>query len=80
VEKTMPKYNDTFKLNLRDIELIEHALHEQINLLAHANLVSGSTDTSENDQRIRQYHEVLGKLHNQKIWYGQTHHTGVPLG
>lgn len=76
----MPKYNDTFKLNLKDIELIEHALHEQINLLAHANLVSGGAETAENEQKIRQYHEVLGKLHNQKIWYGQMHHTGVSLG
>lgn len=76
----MPKYNDTFKLNLRDIELIEHALHDQINLLAHANLVGGGAATVENEQKIRQYHEVLGKLHNQKIWYGQMHHTGVPLG
>jgi hypothetical protein len=76
----MPKYNDTFKLNLRDIELIEHALHEQINLLAHVNLVGSGAGAAENDLKIRQYHEVLGKLHNQKIWYGQMHHTGVPLG
>ena len=76
----MPKYNDTFKLNLKDIDLIEHALHELIHALAHANLTSGTGGTQENDQKIREYREVLGKLHNQKIWYGQTHPTGVPLG
>lgn len=76
----MPKYNDTFKLNLKDIALIEHALHEQIHALTHANLNAGDGNTAENDAKIREYHEVLGKLHNQKIWYGQTHQTGIPLG
>jgi len=76
----MPKYKDTFTLSLRDIELIEHALHEQIHTLAHANLTSDAGGTPENDHKIREYREVLGKLHNQKIWYGQINPTGVPLG
>ncbi len=76
----MPKYNDTFKLNLRDIELIEEALHEQIHALANASIDSGGTVSSHIDGKMREYHAVLGKLHNQKIWYGQTHETGVPLG
>jgi hypothetical protein len=76
----MPKYNDTFKLNLRDIELIEHALHEQIHVLANASIDGGGAASPDIDGRMREYHSVLGKLHNQKIWYGQTHETGVPLG
>jgi hypothetical protein len=76
----MPKYNDTFKLNLKDIELIEQALHRQIHSLAKASLDTGKENTTEADDKIREYHQVLGKLHNQKIWYGQTHETGVPLG
>jgi len=76
----MPRYNDTFKLNVRDIELIEHALHEQIHELAHANLTPGAGGATQNDEKIREYQQVLGKLHNQKIWYGQVHQTGVPLG
>ncbi|HLF96733.1 MAG TPA: hypothetical protein VI457_06285 [Methylococcaceae bacterium] len=76
----MPKYNDTFKLNLKDIELIESALHEQVRKLARANLGSGGGGSAENDKRIRECHAVLGKLHNQKIWYSQAHPTGVPLG
>jgi hypothetical protein len=76
----MPKYNDTFKLNLKDIELIEQALHRQIHTLANAGLDAGGENTPEADGKIREYHQVLGKLHNQKIWYGQAHETGVPLG
>jgi hypothetical protein len=76
----MPKYNDTFTLSLKDIALIEHALQEQIHALAHANLTSGAGGDAESNHQIREYREVLGKLHNQKIWYGQTTPTGVPLG
>jgi hypothetical protein len=79
-DEAMPKYNDTFKLNLKDIELIEQALHRQIHTLANARLEADREDATEADIKIREYHQVLGKLHNQKIWYGQTHETGVPLG
>jgi hypothetical protein len=76
---TMPKYNDSFKLSVKDIELIERALRSHIQVLAQAHL-AGTDRAAEADEVIRDYQEVLGKLHNQKIWYGQTHATGVPLG
>lgn len=75
----MPKYNDMFKLNPYDIELIEHAMQEQIRLLSSANLTAGPT-SQENNRKIRDMHELLGRLHNQKVWYAQTHPTGVPIG
>lgn len=76
----MAKYNETFKLNLRDIELIEQAVRKQISVLASINLGAAAENDAENDGKIREYQELLGKLHNQKIWYGQIHRSGVPLG
>ncbi|MGQ0657753.1 MAG: hypothetical protein ACT4NU_06610 [Chromatiales bacterium] len=76
----MASYNDTFKLSVRDIELIEEALRHEISEL------SGRIQQTGEDQEvktlgdtIRMLHQVLGKLHNQKIWYGQVRQTGVPL-
>lgn len=45
----MAKPNTHFKLSVRDLELIEDALHKV-----------------EQTSEVR---ELLGKLHNQKIWY-----------
>ena len=49
------KPNDTFNLNVRDIELIESALF----LL--------QTNADEADKREIQ--NLLAKLHHQKVWY-----------
>ena len=76
----MANYNDSFSFNTKDISLIENALRVQINGLSNANLPTGSVDEKENHKQIMALEELLGKIHNQKIWYGQVHHTGVPLG
>ena len=34
----------------------------------------------ESHNKIIELMNVLGTLHNQKIWYSQTHSTGVPIG
>ena len=54
-EQTMAKPNENFKLNVRDIELIESALF----------LLQSNAD--EKDKREIQ--ELRAKLHHQKIWY-----------
>ena len=46
-------YNKEFKLTVRDLELIENALISVMN-------------ESDNKNEI---HQLLGKLHNQKVWY-----------
>lgn len=76
----MANYNDSFSLTTKDIALIENALRVQINVLSNANLPTGSSDERENHKKMMALEELLGKIHNQKIWYGQVHHTGVPLG
>ncbi len=79
-------YNNTFSFNPKDIELIEQGLRtlsEHYDLLA--DLKSGASLESESvkkkDHKLKQINEVLGKIHNQKVFYSQTHpHKGIPLG
>ena len=53
----MPKYNTKFELSLEDRELIETALR--------------SAQRTANDNRLdtRAVHDLLGRLHNQKVFY-----------
>lgn len=76
----MSRYNENFTLNPKEIDLIEHAIREQISRLSTANLSANPVVGSSHDALIKDLHELLGKLHNKKIWYGQVHETGVPLG
>ena len=78
----MSTYNEMFKLTLKDVDLIERALRQQI---SHLSLLEAATrhkepEAADNHYKIIELMHVLGNLHNQKIWYGQKHHTGVPLG
>lgn len=78
----MPSYNDTFKLNIIDIELIEVALRNEIGSLSEriqANVDGGNIEVQSFSETIRRLHQVLATLHNQKIWYGQVRATGIPL-
>jgi len=75
----MARYNESFKLNTKDIALIEDALRVQIAELAHENFTFIAGNAQANDRKIHVLQDLLGKLHNQKIWYGQVHRTGVPL-
>lgn len=76
----MSTYNQMFKLTLKDVDLIEHSLRGQIALLARTESLPQDEEASANHRKIIELMQVLGDLHNQKIWYGQVHHTGVPLG
>lgn len=50
----MPKYNTQFNLDLDDLELIETALQKA---------------QADNQTDPRRVHELLGRLHNQKVFY-----------
>jgi hypothetical protein len=54
----MAKYNRNFDLSRQDLELIEAALRN-----------ATTRETSEVDIDLRAAHELLGRLHNQKIFY-----------
>lgn len=50
----MPKPNTKFDLSLEDMEMIETALHKT---------------QSSGDADPHKVHELLGRLHNQKVFY-----------
>lgn len=64
------KPNDKFKLTVRDIELIEHALQGKISRRA----ISVALDTesvyaSKLQEEIDEMRDLLGRIHHQKVWY-----------
>ena len=72
------KPNTQFELDVRDVDIIEHALHQQIRKLN----VSRETaiqstikpvweieSVREIDAELKEIHQLLGRLHNQKNWY-----------
>ncbi|MDR9393430.1 hypothetical protein [Roseovarius sp. SYSU LYC5161] len=66
----MPKYNATFELSLEDMELIENALHRKKQDLAQQLTEdAGGTPEVKPDDDMRQIHDLLGRLHNQKVFY-----------
>jgi len=71
-------YNKEFDLDLDDIELIEKALGQELKRLSENRLMlTESTVKPEGeiasvkaiDEKIKQIDHLLGRLHNQKIWY-----------
>jgi len=71
-------YNKNFELNIRDIELIEQGLNLKLSKLAvqrqthiDSTIIPESelASVKEIDQQIRELHDLLGRIHNQKIWY-----------
>ncbi|KIC16922.1 hypothetical protein [Leisingera sp. ANG-Vp] len=61
----MPQYNDMFELSVDDMELIETALQTTRDSLSEVQPEPGSDD----EETLRRVHELLGRLHNQKIFY-----------
>ena len=75
----MPKYNDKFTLDIDDVALIEKALRV---------MWSEEEKTISTDQvfpvkttgRIRDIHNLLGKISSQKIYYSEVNRTSCPIG
>ncbi|MDK3074918.1 hypothetical protein QO034_17655 [Sedimentitalea sp. JM2-8] len=74
----MPKFNTRFELNVRDIELIETALQSRKKDLSMIRLglladTAPSAETSERlaalDETLADIHRLLGRLHNQKVFF-----------
>lgn len=71
-------YNKTFNLTPNDIRLIEDCLSRKVsNLVQRKQTVIESTiqppeniqSVKEYDAEIREIRDLLGRIHNQKIWY-----------
>lgn len=70
------KYRTQFDINLTDLELIENALRYQASDLGDEMLKQRLSDEASEKghedkltRSMRDIQSVLGKLHNQKIWY-----------
>jgi hypothetical protein len=72
----MPRYTKSFELEIADIDLIETALRERVNTICEQRRVEiadpQSTDmnrVSEIDTEMQGIKDLLGRLHNQKVFY-----------
>ncbi|WP_085893168.1 hypothetical protein [Roseovarius litorisediminis] len=71
----MTTYNSNFELTMEDVELIENALRQSkrelsaqtLDSCAQPDKVSDRMDDAEDT--LRQIHDLLGRLHNQKIFF-----------
>ncbi|MEO1140547.1 MAG: hypothetical protein AAFW87_13960 [Pseudomonadota bacterium] len=71
----MGRYNVNFELSVEDMELIEDALRKSKSDLS-SMLVDEPTkvatpcdQTKQTDTSMRRIHDLLGRLHNQKVFY-----------
>ncbi|MEM6277439.1 MAG: hypothetical protein AAF714_10865 [Pseudomonadota bacterium] len=76
----MPAYNKTFELTIEDLDLIETALYRKKADLSAQRLEVKRDDncSHEIDGKIREIAALLGRLHNQKLFYRPKH--GVYVG
>lgn len=74
----MPQYNDMIELSIEDMDLIETALRGSVASLSQAALDDDDNDTTDRDETLRRIHDLLGKLHDQKVFFRPKN--GVYLG
>jgi hypothetical protein len=69
----MPKYNTRFELGLQDIDHIEVSLTKRVGELTRKMMASDRAPVEDDSARlhdeIKQLRQLLGKLHEQKVWY-----------
>jgi len=63
----VPKPNLKFDLSVRDIEVIEHALRAKAGRRGIA--IASGNYSEELRREMLEIQELLGKLHDQKVWY-----------
>jgi len=63
----MAKPNLKFDLSVRDIEVIEHALRAKAGRRGIA--IASGNHSEELRREMLEIQELLGKLHDQKVWY-----------
>ena len=64
----MAIYNSNFELTVEDMDLIETSLRQtKAELAAQFDKVGDSA--ADSDEAVRQIDDLLGRLHNQKVFY-----------
>ncbi|WP_299889308.1 hypothetical protein [uncultured Ruegeria sp.] len=74
----MPQYNDMFELSVEDIDIIEDSLRRALNSLTHEPPNEDDVGKAEREEYRHRINELLGRLHDQKIFYRPK--TGVYVG
>ena len=69
----MAKYRKSFELGLKDLDLIEEALRKQVAL-------GVSARDAHDPGRLSEMQLLLGKLHQQKIFYSEVNSGHYPRG
>lgn len=62
----MPAYNDRFEIGLEELDLIEDALRGKVKALS---ADQDGTATIDRARKLRSVKDLLGRLHNQKVFY-----------
>ena len=75
----MPKYNDSFTLDMHDVELIEQALRVMWSE-DEKKIPTGQNFPEKTPERIRKIHNLLGKIASQKIYYSEVNEISCPIG
>jgi hypothetical protein len=78
-------YKKEFKLNLSDIDIIETCLRKELHVRSEKYQELMKTQNAEEidcaKKGVSEINELLGKIHNQKIWYtGDPDKPWVPQG
>ena len=78
-------YNKTFDLNLSDIDVLETCLRKELAIRSEKYQESVEREDTEETESYKQgisaITELLGKIHNQKLWYeGDPDKPWVPKG
>lgn len=61
------KPNNNFELTIRDIEIIESALRAKAGRRGLA--IAEGTVSTQLHEEMREIQELLGRIHQQKVWY-----------
>ena len=68
----MTSYNVNFELTVEDVELIETSLRLAKQDVANGIIAANKPDATEaltNDDTLRRIQDLLGRMHNQKVFY-----------
>ena len=74
----MANYRETFRLERRDIELIENALRGELSRITMSALESVAREREH--PQVKEINQLLAKIYHQKVFYSQMRKTGVPGG
>lgn len=65
----MKSYRTNFDLELLDVDLIEQTLSARVSELSRAIAEKGEGPASSLKAQLEEVRDLLGRIHNQKIWY-----------